>query len=47
MASDDYGYFVIGKGSGEPIALTRPEACQVATMTLEAQERHERVSRGD
>lgn len=40
--SGDYGYCEV---TGEPIALTRLEARPVATMTLEAQERHERVER--
>ena len=43
----DYGYCEV---SGEPISLGRLEARPIATMTLEAQERHERnekVSRED
>jgi DnaK suppressor protein len=43
----DYGYCEI---TGEPISLQRLEARPIATMTLEAQERHEReerVSRDD
>ena len=43
----EYGYCEV---SGEPISLARLEARPVATMTLEAQERHERqerVSRDD
>jgi DnaK suppressor protein len=43
----EYGYCEV---SGEPIALRRLEARPIATMSLEAQERHERierVSRGD
>lgn len=45
--SGEYGYCEI---SGEPISLQRLEARPIATMTLEAQERHEReerVSRDD
>jgi DnaK suppressor protein len=38
----EYGYCEV---SGEPIALARLEARPVATMTLEAQERHERIER--
>lgn len=38
----DYGYCEI---SGEPISLGRLEARPIATMTLEAQERHEREER--
>ena len=38
----DYGYCDI---TGEPIGLPRLEARPVATMTLEAQERHERAER--
>ena len=43
----DYGYCEV---TGEPISLGRLEARPIATMTLEAQERHERhekVSRED
>ncbi len=43
----EYGYCEV---SGEPIALARLEARPIATMTVEAQERHERherVSRED
>ena len=43
----DYGYCEI---TGDPISLQRLEARPIATMTLEAQERHEReerVSRDD
>src|ERR1700761_5701627 len=43
----EYGYCEV---SGEPIALARLEARPVATMTVEAQERHERnekISRDD
>ena len=35
-----YGYCEV---SGDPISLARLEARPVATMTLEAQERHERI----
>jgi len=38
----EYGYCEV---SGEPIALARLEARPVATMTLEAQERYERIER--
>ncbi len=38
----EYGYCEV---SGEPISLARLEARPVATMTLEAQEKHERVER--
>jgi DnaK suppressor protein len=47
IESGDYGYCEI---TGEPISLQRLEARPIATMTLEAQERHEReerVSRDD
>ncbi len=43
----EYGYCVV---TGEPISLARLKARPIATMTLEAQERHERqerVSRDD
>ena len=43
----DYGYCEV---TGEPISLARLEARPIATMTLEAQEKHERtekVSRDD
>lgn len=39
IASGDYGYCEI---TGEPISLARLDARPIATMTLEAQERHER-----
>ncbi|MBS3960652.1 MAG: RNA polymerase-binding protein DksA [Sandarakinorhabdus sp.] len=42
IESGDYGYCEI---SGEPISLQRLEARPIATMTLEAQERHEREER--
>ena len=38
----DYGYCEV---TGEPISLARLEARPVATMTVEAQERHERNER--
>ena len=38
----DYGYCEV---SGEPISLPRLEARPIATMSLEAQERHERMER--
>lgn len=38
----EYGYCEV---SGEPISLARLEARPIATMTLEAQERHERIER--
>jgi DnaK suppressor protein len=38
----EYGYCEV---TGEPIGLARLEARPVATMTIEAQERHERVER--
>ncbi len=38
----DYGFCEV---SGEPISLQRLEARPIATMTLEAQERHERAER--
>jgi len=43
----EYGYCEV---SGEPISLARLEARPIATMTVEAQERHERnekISRDD
>jgi DnaK suppressor protein len=40
--SGDYGYCEI---TGEAISLARLEARPIATMTLEAQERHERAER--
>lgn len=39
IETGDYGYCEV---SGEPISLQRLEARPIATMTLEAQERHER-----
>jgi len=47
LYTDEYGYCEV---TGEPISLGRLEARPIATMTLEAQERHERtekVSRED
>ncbi len=47
IESGDYGYCEI---TGDPISLQRLEARPIATMTLEAQEKHEReerVSRDD
>ena len=47
IAEGEYGYFEV---TGEPISLGRLEARPIATMTVEAQERHERherVSRED
>lgn len=47
IADGDYGYCEV---TGEPISLARLEARPIATMTVEAQERHERnekVSRDD
>ena len=38
----EYGYCEV---TGEPIALARLEARPIATMTLEAQEKHERIER--
>ena len=38
----EYGYCEV---SGEPISLARLEARPIATMTLEAQEHHERVEK--
>jgi DnaK suppressor protein len=47
IESGEYGFCEV---SGEPISLARLEARPIATMTVEAQERHERnerVSRDD
>jgi DnaK suppressor protein len=47
IADGEYGYCQV---TGEPISLARLRARPIATMTLEAQERHERqerVSRDD
>ena len=38
----EYGYCEV---SGEPISLARLECRPIATMTLEAQEKHERIER--
>lgn len=38
----EYGYCIV---TGEPISLARLDARPIATMTLEAQERHERRER--
>jgi DnaK suppressor protein len=38
----EYGYCEV---TGDPISLARLEARPVATMTLEAQERHERIEK--
>ena len=38
----EYGYCEV---SGEPISLARLEARPTASMTVEAQERHERIER--
>jgi DnaK suppressor protein len=38
----EYGYCEV---TGDPISLARLEARPIATMTLEAQERHERIER--
>ncbi len=42
LYSSDYGYCEV---TGDPISLARLEARPIATMTLEAQEKHERVER--
>lgn len=42
LDAGEYGYCDV---TGEPIGLQRLEARPIATMTLEAQERHERVER--
>jgi DnaK suppressor protein len=39
---DDYGYC---EDTGEPIGIKRLEARPIATLSLEAQERHERLER--
>ena len=47
IESGDYGFCEV---TGEPISLARLEARPIATMTVEAQERHERnerISRDD
>jgi DnaK suppressor protein len=42
IGNGDYGYCEV---SGEPISLKRLDARPIATMTLEAQEKHERRER--
>ena len=42
LYAGEYGYCEV---TGEPISLGRLEARPIATMTLEAQERHERVEK--
>ena len=42
IAADEYGYC---EASGEPIGLGRLEARPSATMSVEAQERHERAEK--
>jgi DnaK suppressor protein len=42
LYDDEYGYCEV---TGEPISLARLEARPIATMSLEAQESHERVER--
>jgi DnaK suppressor protein len=42
IANGTYGYC---EETGEPIALRRLEARPIATMTIEAQERHEKMER--
>ena len=42
IAEGEYGYC---EESGEPIGLRRLEARPIATLSLEAQERHERLER--
>ena len=42
VETGEYGYCEV---TGEPIALQRLEARPIATMTLEAQERHERTEK--
>ena len=42
LCDGEYGYCEV---SGEPISLARLEARPIATMTLEAQEKHERIER--
>lgn len=42
IAEGEYGYCVV---TGEPISLPRLQARPIATMSLEAQERHERKER--
>ena len=42
LYDDEYGYCEV---TGEPISLARLEARPIATMTLEAQEKHERIEK--
>lgn len=42
VANGEFGYCEV---TGEPIALSRLEARPIATMSIEAQERHERTER--
>ena len=42
IEADEYGYC---EETGEPIGLRRLEARPIATMTLEAQERHEKAEK--
>ena len=42
LFDDEFGYCEV---TGEPISLARLEARPIATMTLEAQEKHERMER--
>ena len=42
LRDGDYGYCEV---TGDPISLARLEARPIATMTLEAQEKHERIER--
>lgn len=42
LRAGEYGYCEV---TGEPISLQRLEARPIATMTLEAQERHERLEK--
>ena len=42
IEENEYGYCEV---TGEPIGLARLEARPIATMTIEAQERHERAER--
>lgn len=42
LANDEYGYC---EETGEPIGVRRLEARPIATLSLEAQERHERLER--
>ena len=42
LEDDSYGYC---EETGEPIGLRRLEARPIATLSIEAQERHERMER--